>query len=43
VYEITTRVHCHEYENIFRAFRINELKTEVTNRMAMLEKKVERE
>lgn len=26
----------------FRAFRINELKTEVTNRLAMLEKRVER-
>lgn len=26
-----------------RAFRINELKTEVTNRIAMLEKRVERE
>lgn len=25
-----------------RAFRINELKTEVTNRLAMLEKRVER-
>lgn len=26
-----------------RAFRINELKTEVTSRLAMLEKRVERE
>lgn len=26
----------------FRAFKINELKTEVTNRLAMLEKRVER-
>uniref|UniRef100_A0A8C2K9G2 Phosphodiesterase n=1 Tax=Cyprinus carpio TaxID=7962 RepID=A0A8C2K9G2_CYPCA len=30
-------------EQFSRAFRINELKTEVTNRLAMLEKRVERE
>jgi len=28
--------------SLYRAFRINELKTEVTNRLAMLEKRVER-
>lgn len=36
-------VQCDSCDLYFRAFRINELKTEVTNRLAMLEKRVERE
>lgn len=40
--EIQVILYSNHLPSSHRAFRINELKTEVTNRLAMLEKRVER-